>query len=80
MTDDKKEALERFREAVRAGNFEYGGRQEELDYLREAIARETDADARRAMQERLDYVEARSDAEMMEEMGSPKQKAGDAMS
>lgn len=70
---ERAAVLEKIRAAAKAGNIRYAGRQAELDYLRAAIPKETDDEVRARMQVRLEYVEARTDAEMMAEMGSPEQ-------
>lgn len=53
--------------------FEYGGRDEELAYLRDAIAKETDPETRASMRERLEYVERTSDEKLHQELtGRPR--------
>lgn len=69
------EEMAAIREALRKASgrsrITYGGRDEEIAYLREAIAAEPDEDARVAMQARLDYVEAHTDAELREQIEGP---------
>lgn len=67
---DEAEALAMIRAAAEAGPITYAGRDVELEYLRDAIAREQDPDLRARMQARLAHVEGRTAAEMDEEMAA----------
>jgi len=67
---DLPEPLKRMRAKARAGTlrFEYGGRDEEMAYLRDAIAKEPDPSTRARMRERLEYVESKTDEQLHQEM------------
>lgn len=68
MSDDKKldpaEVLARVRAAAETGRIGYAGRDAEIAYLREALLTEPDPGIRARMQRRLEYVEARTDAQL----------------
>lgn len=64
------EALAMIRAAAEAGPITYAGRDVELEYLRDAIAREQDPDLRARMQARLEHVESRTATEMEAEMAA----------